>query len=152
MIAAMVRSRKPTARHDEKAEAIESVPIFAGLSAKERARVARLMDEVDVPAGRRLIKEGDRGGEFFIIVSGAVEVRRKGRLLRRLTKGDFVGEIALVDKGPRTATVTTTEPTTLFVVGSREFHSLMSTTPGVETKVLRALAHRVRNLDAGANI
>jgi CRP/FNR family cyclic AMP-dependent transcriptional regulator len=152
MIAAMARSRKPTAGHDQKMEAIESVPIFAGLSAKERARVARLIDEVDVPAGRRLIKEGDRGGEFFIIVSGAVEVRRKGRLLRRLAKGDFVGEIALIDKGPRTATVTTTEPSTLFVVASREFHSLMNTTPGVESKVLRALAYRVRNLDAGANI
>ncbi len=92
------------ARASAKVELLRNVPLFSGLSAKELMSLSRLMDEIDLKPGTVIIREGNTGGEFFIVLEGTIEVKRKGRRLARLGPGDYLGEIALIDHGPRTAT------------------------------------------------
>jgi CRP-like cAMP-binding protein len=106
-----------------------------------------LADGVDVPAGKVLMRQGDTGVDMMIIVSGSVSVERDGNRLNTLGPGDFFGEIALLDGGPRTATVTSEEPTRLLVITHRDFHSMMDEFPEVADQVLNALANRVRRLE-----
>ncbi len=135
---------------DAKTKLLSQVPLFARLGGRSLERVAALTDEVDVAAGTALTREGGTGAEFFIIIDGSVEISRDGGVLNTLGPGDFLGEIALVDGGPRSATARTTSPTRLLVLASREFHTLVDDEPDVRSCVLRALAERVRNLDAAA--
>jgi CRP/FNR family transcriptional regulator, cyclic AMP receptor protein len=135
---------------DAKAKMLGRVPLFAGLSGRALEQVAALADEVEVAAGTTLTREGSTGSEFFIIIHGGVEVTRDGGVLNTLGAGDFLGEIALVDGGPRTATARTTTASRLLVLASREFHTLLADQPEVRTGVLLALAARVRRLDAQA--
>jgi CRP-like cAMP-binding protein len=132
---------------DQKLEMLRTVPLFAGLGARELEEVGRLTDEVDLPAGRELTHEGRSANEFFVIIDGSVRIDRGGETVRHLRDGDFLGEIALVDGGPRTATATTEGPGRYLVIGHREFHSLLERFPSMQTTVLKALAQRVRNLD-----
>ena len=132
---------------DTKLEMLRNVSLFATMSPKELAAVGQLADTVDVPAGHVLMRQGASGGEMFIIAKGNVTVERNGQEVARLGAGSVIGEMALVSEGPRTATVTTTEPSTLFVVAHREFHSLMDQSADVRTCVFKAVAGRVRELD-----
>src|SRR5215213_760287 len=110
---------------DEKLELLKRVPLLEGLGRREIEEVGRLAEEIDVPAGRVLMREGDNGREFFVLVRGAVGIEREGQRLRTIENGDFFGEIALLAEGPRTATATTESDSKLLVLGHREFHSLM---------------------------
>jgi CRP/FNR family transcriptional regulator, cyclic AMP receptor protein len=130
-----------------KYDLIRNVPLFAELNRREVATLAKLLEEVDVPAGRVIIRQGRRGSEFFIILDGRVRIERDGNVLSELGPGDFLGEIALVDGRPRTASAITEEPSRLFVLTSQSFNSMLRLHPAVESKVLRALAQRVRKLD-----
>ena len=136
---------------DQKLEILRRVPLLSDLGKREIEEVGKLADEVDVPAGHILMREGGSASEFFVILDGAVRIDRGGTTLRTLGPGDFLGEIALVDDRPRTATATTESPARLLVVGHREFHSLMDQYPSVRGCVLRALAGRVRELDPAAH-
>ena len=129
---------------DLKLELIGRVPLFSGCNAGDIEWIGRLADEVDVPAGHVLIREGTTAHEFIIVVNGALRVERQGKVINRLGPGDFAGEIALVDGGPRTATVSADVPSRIFVIGQREFHSLLEKRPSIEIQVLQALARRVR--------
>lgn len=131
---------------DAKLDLLKTVPLLAGLGRREIEEVGRLVEEVDVPAGKVLTRQGDSGSEFFVIVDGRVTVDRDGSRIRTLQGGDFFGEIALVDGGPRTATATAETATRLLVLAHREFHSLMDRHPAIQGEVLRALAQRVRNI------
>jgi CRP/FNR family cyclic AMP-dependent transcriptional regulator len=135
---------------DRKLELLRQVPLFSDLNSRDLAELGALVDEVDVPAGKVLCHEGRQGEEFFVIVDGVVRVEREGRQLAQLGPGQFLGEVALIDEGPRTATATTTTNGRLLVIGHREFHSLMDRYPSIETCVLRSLAKRVRQLDPDA--
>ncbi len=135
---------------DAKLDLLKRVPLFAKLGRRELAEIEQLSEEIDVEAGRQLLREGDFAREFFVIVEGAVEINHGGQVVANLGPGDFLGEIALVDGGTRTATATTAAPTKLLLLGHREFHSLMGRNPSVQTAVLQALAHRVRRLDPAA--
>jgi CRP-like cAMP-binding protein len=130
-------------RKDAKIELLRRVPLFESCSKSELAAIARVADEVSVPAGRDLTKEGAPGREFVVLVEGAAEVRRKGKVINQLSDGDFLGEIALVANVPRTATVTTTWPSRLLLLTDRAFKSLLRESPSLQTKVLSALAARV---------
>ncbi len=134
------------ARASAKVELLRNVPLFSGLSAKELMSLSRLMDEIDLKPGTVIIREGNTGGEFFIVLEGTIEVKRKGRRLARLGPGDYLGEIALIDHGPRTATAMVETEARLLVLASREFHSMLASDPRIENKILRTLAARVRDM------
>jgi CRP-like cAMP-binding protein len=128
---------------DAKGQLIADVPLFAGLSKKEISQVASIADELDFPAGKVLIREGEPGREFFILVEGRVEVTRQGKALATRQAGDFFGEIALMTDRPRVATVTTSEPSRALVVTERDFRALVKRSPEIALKVLRAVADRL---------
>jgi CRP/FNR family transcriptional regulator, cyclic AMP receptor protein len=130
-------------RKDAKIELLKGVPLFARCSKKELAEIAQIADEIDLADGKQLTKEGARGREFFVLVEGSAEVKRKRRKIGTLGAGDFLGEIALVTKVPRTATVTTTSPVRALVVSEQNFRRLLGRSPDVQIKVLEALAERV---------
>jgi CRP/FNR family transcriptional regulator, cyclic AMP receptor protein len=130
-------------RKNAKVELIKGVPLFSHCSKKELGMVAQIADEIDLPEGKTLMREGDRGREFFVLVEGAADVRKGNRKLSTLEAGDFFGEIALVSQRPRTATVTTSSPVRVLVVTEQSFRSLIGRAPDVQRKVLQALADRV---------
>ena len=131
-------------RKNAKIELIKSVPLFSSCSKKELEAIAAQADELVVPSGKALTKEGDRGREFMVIVDGAAEVRKKGRRLNLLGSGDFLGEIALISGGPRTATVTTTSETDLLVLTDRAFEQLTKKMPSINASVLKAVSERLQ--------
>ena len=135
---------------DEKLDLLGRIPLFSGFDHRRLQRLGMLADEVDVPAGKVLMRQGESGTEMMVIVSGSVAVERDGQRLNTLGAGDFFGEIALIASGPRTATVTAEEPTRLLVITHREFHSMMDEFPEVAAQVLNALAHRIRRLEPEA--
>jgi CRP/FNR family transcriptional regulator, cyclic AMP receptor protein len=130
-------------RKDAKVEIIRRVPLFAQCSKRELTEVASIADEIDIPAGKELIREGDRGREFFVLLEGSADVRVKGRRRSTMEAGDFFGEIALVADTPRTATVTSTSPGRALVITARAFRHLLERSPQIQLKVLQALAERL---------
>jgi CRP-like cAMP-binding protein len=130
-------------RKNAKLELLKSVPLFADLSKRELESVATIADELDLPEGRELTREGDRGSEFIVIAEGSAEVRRRGRTINMLRSGDFLGEISVITGAPRTATVTTTSPSRVLVLTSSAFRKLLRDTPSLQLKVLDTLAKRL---------
>ena len=128
---------------DRKVELISKVPLFSHCSKKELQQIAQAADEIDLPAGKILTREGDRGREFFVLLDGTAEVEKSGEQIRTLGAGDFLGEIALVSREPRTATVTTTSPARALVITDRAFRALLDRVPEIQVKVLEALAKRL---------
>lgn len=133
---------------DQKLELLERVPLFAGVAREGLEEIGRITDEIDVPAGRALTHEGRHEGYFFVIVSGTVRIERGGRTINTIGAGDFLGEIALLDDGPRTATATTESPCRLLSMTHQRFHELLDTSPPVRTAILEAVGQRLRALDA----
>lgn len=132
-------------RKDAKIELIARVPLFGHCTKKELAAIAGRADELTLPAGRQLVRQGERGREFVVIVDGAADVRRNGRKINELGRGDFLGEIALLSGAPRTATVTTTAPTRILVVTDRAFKSVITELPSVQPRLLAALSARLHD-------
>jgi CRP-like cAMP-binding protein len=132
---------------DPKLDLLHSVPLFARLGKSDLQRLGQLADEVDLAAGKVLMREGEYGSEMFIVVSGNVRIEQSGQKVAELGPGDWLGEMALLSEGPRTATATATEPTRAFVVAHREFHSLMDQLPSVRTAVLECVAERIRKAE-----
>ena len=132
---------------DPKLDLLHSIPLFARLGKSDLKRLGQLADEVDVKAGKVLMRQGEFGSEMFVVVSGAVRVEQNGETINELGPGAWLGEMALLSEGRRTATVTTTEPTRAFVVAHREFHALMDEMPSVRAAVFDCLAERIRKLD-----
>jgi CRP-like cAMP-binding protein len=132
---------------DKKAELIASAPLFAGCSKKELQLVASLADEIDLPAGKELTRQGAPGREFFVLLEGEVEVVRDGERLKTMSGGDFFGELALISEIPRTATVTATTPVRTLVVHSRDFRRLLRDDPDVAERILQAVAERLPPAD-----
>jgi CRP-like cAMP-binding protein len=128
---------------DRKIELIKAAPLFANCSKGDLKAIARIADELDLPAGRDLIREGERGREFFVLVAGEADVRRKGRRVATIGPGDIVGEMALVSGLPRNATVTSTTPLDVLVIDERHFREMLRQYPEIQTKVLRSLADRL---------
>jgi CRP/FNR family transcriptional regulator, cyclic AMP receptor protein len=133
-------------KQDTKVEALSKAPLFEGLSKKELTQLARVSEDMEIPEGTTLTKEGEIGHEFFVILEGETQIKRKGRSLGTRGAGDFIGEIALLEQTPRTATVTAKTSLRVFVLTSKDFHHLLEENPNVERKVLRALAKRVADL------
>lgn len=130
-------------RRDEKVRLISRVPLFEACSQPELARIATITVQVDVPEGEVLIREGEPGDLFFVLVKGSAEVRKGKRRVATLGAGDFAGEIALLTDAPRTATVRTTSPVTALRATRKGFSALLETSPKLQRKVLGALAERL---------
>jgi CRP-like cAMP-binding protein len=132
--------------HDTKAEALGRTPLFKDLSKHELGELAKATEDLEVDEGRVLMREGDLGREFFVIVEGDVSVTKEGEEIRRLGPGDFFGEIALVyENARRTATVKATSPLRFFVLTRQSFRSLLEHQPEIEDKVMAALEERLRS-------
>jgi CRP/FNR family transcriptional regulator, cyclic AMP receptor protein len=112
--------------HDPKHDELRAIPLFAGLSRSELELLARNTDLVEVPAGTRVIREGETGHEFFAIAEGEVEISQAGTPIATEHTGDVFGEIALLHDIPRTATVTATTPLKLFVLTAPAFRGLLA--------------------------
>lgn len=122
---------------------LEGIGAFSGLSKAELEKLAGWTFELEVPAGEELTKEGRLAHEFFVIEDGAVEIRREGERIAELGAGDFFGEIALLDGGPRTATVVATTPLRLIVMSAHEFRRMEQELPAVADRVRAALRARL---------
>lgn len=127
---------------------LASLPLFSSCSKRELQRIARAGDEVTVDAGKELVDQGDIGREAFVILSGTASVRRNGRKIATLGAGDPFGELALLDHGPRTASVVAETELRLFVLTARRFNAVLDEAPGLSRKLLASLASRVRDLDS----
>jgi len=130
-------------RADARVELIRHLPLFELCSKRDLRRIASLADERSVEPGTELIREGEPGTEFYVVVEGAVDVRRRGRRIARLGAGSFVGEIALLSRSPRTATVVAATPLRVLAISGRDFVDLLDTLPELWLKVARTLADRV---------
>ena len=133
----------PLFGQDVKVKALKSAPLFESLSSRELQELAQVADELQVDAGKVLTRQGETGYEFFVIMDGEVEIERNGQLLGTRGAGDFIGEIAILEDVPRTATVTAKTPVKFFVLTAQSFRSVVDRYPDVERKVLRTLARRL---------
>lgn len=129
---------------DDKVALLRRVPLFAELDDRSLQAIATLAREQDAKAGTVLMREGDRGETFLVIVDGTVRVEQSGREVRSMTAGGFLGEIALAGDRPRTATATCVSDCRLLSLGHFEFDRLLVTFPEVRTKVLAAIERRAR--------
>ena len=128
---------------NSKVDLIKGVPLFASASKQELAEIASIADEIDLPEGKVLIQEGDTGREFFVLIDGTAEVARGGKKVATIGAGDFFGEIALIAKTPRNATITATSPVRALVITDRAFRQLLDHAPQIQIGVLTALAERL---------
>jgi CRP-like cAMP-binding protein len=128
---------------NKKLDMIKQVPLFARCSKQNLTQVAGIADEIDLPAGKVLTREGSAGHEFFVLLEGTAEVTRGSKKVSTMKAGDFFGEIALISRIPRTATVTTTSPGRALVITAHDFRSLVDRSPAVALQVLEAVATRL---------
>jgi CRP-like cAMP-binding protein len=131
----------------KKQDLLEQVPLFAGVSAAGIEELGAIADEVEVRAGTVLTHEGAREGFFFIVVEGTVRIERDGRVVNTIGPGEFFGEIALLDGGPRTATAVAETPCRLLSLTYQMFHELLDASPDIRTAILEAVGQRLRALD-----
>lgn len=131
---------------------LSAVPMFSTCSKKELTMVARRGTDLVAKPGRVLARQGATGHEFFIIRRGEAEVSRDGRTVAKLGPGDFFGELALLDRTPRDATVTAITELDVIVVSGREFRALLEEAPNLTFKLLAGMAHRLHELEAPAGV
>ena len=132
---------------DRKIEHLAQVKMFSSLSKKELGLISKASEVIKVPEGTEIVKEGQIGHEFYLILNGTATVRRNGRRIASLQTGDYFGEMALLDRGPRSATVTADGHCELLVIGQREFMAVLDQVPAVAHKLLVNMASRLREAD-----
>ncbi|RMH68809.1 MAG: cyclic nucleotide-binding domain-containing protein [Actinomyces sp.] len=130
-------------------EKLANIELFSELSKSELKKVGKLMTPVAVKAGRDLVREGEPGREFMIIVDGTATVRRRGRVIARLGPGDFFGELAVIAGVPRTATVTADTDMVVEALNRREFSTLLDESPKIAKKILVGAVKRLHELEEG---
>jgi CRP-like cAMP-binding protein len=129
---------------DDKLAHLRGVPLFAGLDDRSLQAVAILAREVSPNAGEVLMLEGEPGDAFYVIVDGTVRVEHGDRTIRSMTAGGFLGEIALVEHGARTATATCVTDCRLLEIKRHEFERLLDTMPAVHRRIRAAIERRER--------
>lgn len=133
--------------NDKHLERLSQVSLFRALSHKDLQVLGRSTDTIGVEAGKTLVKEGEAGREFFVILSGEVSVTVDGEEVAVLKEGQWFGELALIDPAPRDATVKTLTPCELMVIESRRFLPLLDEVPVLSHKLMVGLARRLREAD-----
>jgi CRP/FNR family cyclic AMP-dependent transcriptional regulator len=140
------------ASRSEQVNLLSGVELFAGLTKKEAGKVLQFMRDLNFGAGKVMVQEGDNGGRFFLIVSGTAVVTRNGRRVRKLGPGDSFGDIALIDGGPRSATVTAETPITTMSLAIWNFKAALLENPSITYKLLLVLCKRLRESESRAPI
>jgi CRP-like cAMP-binding protein len=135
------------ASKDKHLERLSEVSVFRALSRKELETLGRSADAIEVPAGKTLVREGETGREFFVVLSGEVSVATGGSEVAVLKEGEWFGELAIIDPAPRDATVTTISPCELLVIDARSFGPLLEEVPTLGHKIMVGLARRLREAD-----
>jgi CRP-like cAMP-binding protein len=130
------------------AEMLQSVPLFSGLKGKQIKTIVGSGKELRFEAGTQIVKEGDNGVGFYLILEGSAEVRRKGRVLSKLGKGNFFGEMSLLDRQPRSADVVATTSVTCFGLTSWAFSALIRMQPDIAVNLMQELARRLRETNS----
>ena len=130
---------------------MRAVPLFAGLLPSELERIALVMNPVDVAAGQVICAEGDLGRDFYLLARGEATVERAGAIVAKLHAGDHFGELALLDRGPRSATVRAAGDCRLYVLGDESFAAVLNEVPALAQKLLAALARRLRQADTAGS-
>jgi len=123
---------------------LRAVPLFAGIPDRSIDAIGAVTREASYESGADLVREGEPGESFIILIEGAATVRQGGVELATMGPGDFLGEIALIDRGTRTATVTADQPVKGLVIGCDDFARLMDEQPPIRLGVLMALTERIR--------
>lgn len=132
---------------DRKVELLAQNALLSNCTRQELKRIASLGDEIEIDAGRVLTREGRSGHEFFVVLDGEAQVTLRAEELATIGAGAFIGEMALLDRQPRAATVTAITPMTALVFDRRSFASLLHDVPSVALKMLRAVGQRLRETE-----
>ena len=127
-------------------ELLRSIPLFAGADTADLEALADVATEAEIPAGRSVVRQGDPGSGLFVVLDGSVRVVRNGELLAELGPGQWFGELAVLDRGPRTAAVITAVPTRCLAVAAWDAERLMLERPTLAVAVARAMAERLRDV------
>ena len=133
----------PVLRKNAKVDLLREIPLFSACTREQLAEIGRFTDELEFPEGTTLIREGEPGERFFVLVDGTVEVKKNGRRLRGRGGSGFFGEISLFMRYPTTATVATTSPVRALVLTPEGFRTLLNDFPGIQSRILLALAKRL---------
>lgn len=147
-----VRARRILAAVAQISDHLLRIPLFAGCSTRDLDRLARATDEVTLSAGTTLTRQGDIGREAFVVLSGTAEVRRDGATVAELGPGSVIGELALLDGGPRTATVVATTDVEVIVLSRPAFNAVLDEIPTLAHQLLVTLAHRLRAADQSSDL
>jgi CRP/FNR family cyclic AMP-dependent transcriptional regulator len=131
----------------EREELLEKVSMFSACNKKELAKLASVADERRVDSGAVLTEEGKPGDEFFVVAEGLARASIGGREVGSIPAGSFFGELSLLDRGPRTATVTAELPSRLVVINAANFNRVIDEVPSISLKIMRGLATRIRKAD-----
>ena len=134
-----------------KLELLRRVPLFSQCRGEPLDLIGRLTDEVDVPDQYTLMRQGDIGQEFFLIIEGRVRIERDGAVLNTLGPGDFLGEMSLLSEDRRTATAVTEGPSKLLVITHSGFNSLLDSSASIRSAILQSVAGRLRSLEPEAH-
>src|SRR5579863_3491695 len=129
---------------------LSKIWLFSTCSTRELRTIRRALEEVTVPPQRVLTEQGSIGREFFLIVKGTAAVKRNNRKIATLGPGQYFGELALLDRRPRSATIISETEMLLLVLGQRQFNGVLDAIPAMSRKLLAAMATRVREADARA--
>jgi CRP-like cAMP-binding protein len=127
---------------------LQRVPAFAGVEPVELDRLAEAAKEIDAPAGTELTHEGRYEGYVFVVISGTVAIERDGRTVDTIGPGDFFGEIAAVDGGPRTATARAIDDCRLLTITHEHFYEVVESSPELQAAVMAAMEERLGRIDS----
>lgn len=135
-------------KQDPKVKMLKSVPLFSGCSDKELQEISKLTKEVEFPEGKQICKQGQTGLGLHVITDGETKVVINGRTRRRLGRGAFFGEMALLDNGPRSAAVIAESPVTTLSLSAWDFKEVVGNHPSIAVKVLEEMSRRLREVDS----
>ncbi len=128
-------------------EHLRNVPLFSSCSTKDLEKISKAGDIIKLPAGSVIIDQGQTGREAFVIIEGEATVRRNGTKVTTVGPGAVLGELSLLDHGPRTATVVCDTDCEVMVIDQRHFSGVLRDVPALSQKLLAALAGRIRDFD-----
>lgn len=128
-------------------EHLRNISLFSACSTKDLQKIAKVSDELHVTAGTILVDQGQTGREAFVLMSGSATVKRNGKKIATVGEGDVIGELALLDRGPRTATVICDTDCEVLVIDQRHFLGVLDEVPALAIKLLGVLASKIRDFD-----